>query len=901
MNGDNGARPGWPVVGRDDELRQALTMLDGGAPGGGVALTGASGVGKSTLARELATVLGARGRRVRFVLGTETGRAVPLGAFSRAVRVPGAREPAVILAGAYADLAQDDDLVLVVDDAHLLDPLSAMLVQQVATSGVAQLIVTIGSGEPVPDAVTTLLTDRRLRCLHLEPFDREKTALLAGAVLADAVDDRLIDELFRYSGGNALLLRGLLAAESDGGALVHAPDGWHLAGRLRPDRELEDVLDLRLQALAPDELDTVETLAAGEVLDWRVLRTLCRPEVVERLERRGTIQIVADGADLLARLIHPVVGEAALRRAGRVRVRELNGVLAVAQRKHLGHRTGESRLPDVRGRIRLAQYMMNSDLAPDTDVLVTAAASALTMAMFEYAEEFARFAWEHHGGLNAALILAETLSWQGRGVEAESLLAEAQPGDTDATDAKDDTDDTDQWQRWARARVSHLFWGCGRVEAAQQALREATVSATCDQDREALAELRVSLAFFAGDLDTAINAGLTLRSGVGHRRTRAWQAMMTSTAWALGLAGRFDEASQLVNTELRSTGVGAVGMQRLATALAELTAHLEAGDLAAADRVVDAYDSKGVGLSGGDVVQSAIRGLTDLARGSVATACNALTDVVSVLTQGFPGGWVTLLAAWCAQAQGARGDPAAAAAALDSAEQDAGPQVAVFAPELELARAWVRAAAGEITAARSHAARAAQMAQRTGMAAVEARALHTAVRFGDRSLAGRLTELADRLGTDMAAAFALQARGMASHRGDLLDAAAARFTALGAMALAADSAAQAAGEYDRLGDRSSAFAAAHHARVVADACVLDSPAVRAAARPLPISAREREIAELAVAGLSNRLIAERLSVSVRTIDGHLYRIFAKLGIAHRDELTPLFEELHHGDDNVPAT
>jgi DNA-binding CsgD family transcriptional regulator len=41
---------------------------------------------------------------------------------------------------------------------------------------------------------------------------------------------------------------------------------------------------------------------------------------------------------------------------------------------------------------------------------------------------------------------------------------------------------------------------------------------------------------------------------------------------------------------------------------------------------------------------------------------------------------------------------------------------------------------------------------------------------------------------------------------------------------------------------------------------------------------------LAAAGLSNRQIAERLSVSVRTVEGHIYRIFAKLGIERREQL-----------------
>ena len=44
---------------------------------------------------------------------------------------------------------------------------------------------------------------------------------------------------------------------------------------------------------------------------------------------------------------------------------------------------------------------------------------------------------------------------------------------------------------------------------------------------------------------------------------------------------------------------------------------------------------------------------------------------------------------------------------------------------------------------------------------------------------------------------------------------------------------------------------------------------------------------LVAAGLSNRQIADRLLVSVRTAEGHLYRIFTKLAINSRDQLIHL--------------
>jgi DNA-binding CsgD family transcriptional regulator len=66
-----------------------------------------------------------------------------------------------------------------------------------------------------------------------------------------------------------------------------------------------------------------------------------------------------------------------------------------------------------------------------------------------------------------------------------------------------------------------------------------------------------------------------------------------------------------------------------------------------------------------------------------------------------------------------------------------------------------------------------------------------------------------------------------------------------------------------------------------------------AAAPLPgalspqdaLSAQELQIAKLAAEGLSNREIGERLYLSPRTVGSHLYRIFRKLGIASRAQLS----------------
>jgi DNA-binding NarL/FixJ family response regulator len=51
--------------------------------------------------------------------------------------------------------------------------------------------------------------------------------------------------------------------------------------------------------------------------------------------------------------------------------------------------------------------------------------------------------------------------------------------------------------------------------------------------------------------------------------------------------------------------------------------------------------------------------------------------------------------------------------------------------------------------------------------------------------------------------------------------------------------------------------------------------------PDPLSQREQEVLTLLVEGLSNKAIAQRLYLSVRTVEGHLAHIYGKLGVHSR--------------------
>ena len=64
----------------------------------------------------------------------------------------------------------------------------------------------------------------------------------------------------------------------------------------------------------------------------------------------------------------------------------------------------------------------------------------------------------------------------------------------------------------------------------------------------------------------------------------------------------------------------------------------------------------------------------------------------------------------------------------------------------------------------------------------------------------------------------------------------------------------------------------------------DAPPGAARRHAGPLTAREREVAALVAAGLTNRRIAARLAVSERTVDAHVARVLAKLGAASRAQI-----------------
>ncbi|WP_326545703.1 ATP-binding protein [Mycolicibacterium sp. ND9-15] len=252
----------------------------------GAALIGPAGVGKSTLARAAVDRLRAAYTRVDWVTATAPMAAVPFAAFARLIDIPETGKTADVLRSARESLG--DGRLLVIDDAHLLDPLSAALVYQLAVSAAATLILTVAPHGVMADGVPALWDDGLVERIELEPagHDDRRLAVAVDEFIAGlprdahrvleyfAVDDPLaLDELEALAGGEAV--DSALAS----GAVVD-DDGW-----LRPAHPL--FADAVREALGGPELRRLR----GELVD----RLAARPGhgAIDRL-RRGVLALDSD-------------------------------------------------------------------------------------------------------------------------------------------------------------------------------------------------------------------------------------------------------------------------------------------------------------------------------------------------------------------------------------------------------------------------------------------------------------------------------------------------------------------------------------------------------------------------------------------------------------------------------
>ena len=875
---------GWPLVGREDELGLVADALAGRGDRRNVVLAGAPGVGKTRLAKEALARCEAEGLATRWTVATRSSATIPFGALLAILPdPPGATLGIPDLARWARDVligsAGGQPLVLAVDNGHLLDEGSAALLHLLAAGGQAAVLVTVVSGSRPPDAVTSLWKDELAVRVDLQALNRDEFERLVGEALAGQVDGRTLALLWDATRGNALYLREVLLTGRDLGALAVHDGVWRWSGPMVVGTGLHELIADRVEALGEAERRVVELVALGEPLGAAVVESLTSADALDGAGRRGLLTIEVTGRRTDVRLVHPLYAEAIRASIPAVRARRLRDELSSAIEAAGTRRPGDT--------LRVATWRLEAGSAHHPALLVEASKAAVALHDPELGRrlaEAAALAGDATTAFTARRALADSLYSLGRFDEIVELLPAldaAAASDRDRASAAD-------------LRAVTLCWGLGRAGEAMAVLRAAIAeideASECDYLRAQLA----AISFYAGNVGEAVE----LARGVLERNPQPGATRLIAQmggAAALCVSGANDEAMALLQEGLPL----AMSMaNEMPFAPAQLLGtlgltHWLGGRFHEAEVVAESLFSTAAAQGADEAIGilAMARGAIALYRGRVTAAAAHLTEAASRLRELDIGRFLPWTLALLTQAHALRRDVPAAARSLADARAVATESSGVFLPDLELAAAWLDAAQGELSAARRRAKDAADDGAAHGQFAYVAVALHDVVRLGGaHDVAADLNAVSARVGGGLAPLFAKHATALAADDADALDSVSEQFEGIGALLMAAEAAREASVVHSGAGRRARASAASARAdRMLAECEGASSPASRAVGEgTVELTRREREVAEMAARGLTTPEIADRLVVSPRTVETHLYRAFGKLGVTTRAELRSVF-------------
>lgn len=426
-------------------------------------------------------------------------------------------------------------------------------------------------------------------------------------------------------------------------------------------------------------------------------------------------------------------------------------------------------------RLRLMSLAMDSDARQRPADVVAAAQQALRLGDMALGERLARAALERSGGLAARLTLAHALGWQGRGREADAVLADVDP--TGLTEAA--------LMEWALLRAANQFWMLGEPERATAFLRTVRTRVADAGPRTTLDALSATFAMNAGNVVHAVKvADEVLASPSADDQAVAWAG--SAAALCAARQGRFGDVEPLAQ---RALGAEHPGLLRFTIGLGQTTTLLLAGRLDEARQLARQFTDFAELQQPGRAIGEVLLAHVLLAGGEFDSAAELLTPATATLERtGYS--WGPLSLTLLATALSQLGDTAAAAKALSRAESRHGTKSALFAPELGVARAWrlalMRDSHGAVAAARE----AARAAERGGQRAVAVRVWHEAVRLGDSRAVDPLARLCDEIDCVVSRIALAHARALTAGDAEALGAVSDELASIGMHAAAADAAAQ---------------------------------------------------------------------------------------------------------------
>lgn len=874
-----------PLVGRFGVMAAVVDcLLDVNGPG--VLLFGDAGIGKTALINEVVHELGHHVRPFRVFAGP-TLASVPFAALAPLLTglTPGQiNEPLSVLRAVVAALnpagqSHPAPAVLIVEDAHHLDESSVAVLAQLAAAEAAKVVFLCRPYPAPPAEVFSMWSEGLVDRFDLQPLSELEVNQLCAQALGAPVVQSTSAVLCKYSSGNPMFLLELIEHAKSLGQLVCRNDAWMLSGELRGTSvRLMDLVRNQILLLDAEQRETLETVALAEPVPLNVVQQASDSSALDELQELNFIEIGSDPARHV-RLAQPLVGEV---------IRQLvpTAHSMTIRRRIMGLMEAKPQTMD--GLLRYVSWGLESGTkVSDADIL-EAAQLANRLFIPSYVERVAGAIKDPSLRLAAQVEVARAKWYRGDIKGSVSSLA----GVVDRTSDP-------RTVRQASMLAAQL---AGRQGVGPNAIKQAAY-----EWEAALARLAESpQGIDSRELELGkLGSRLLSLEGLqaeGHyveteRELRQiWKetdddesrlVAGTLLAEAMAVTGRPVSALQILMgiQEMVATS-GDWGLQYAGFVMrAYILALQQAGEF----DVLESFLRKHVSQAPNSLIYSGgllhlAAGMVDLRRGDLGVGLPRLRQAVSMLRVSDMGSELPDAVAAAAYAASILKRRDTAMTYL--AEYDVLIRAGVH-PTL-LAQGHAAVAKAEQSGSQTAIARLMSLADSAaadGAIGAEIDILMLVLRLGDPSVARRLIAVAEgREGST--AEFALSVGLALAHKDadrliELSDSAAKE----GLELAAADCASHALRILESRGDKARQLEGQRLLKRRTAALDKAGPAVEGGSPDLQkLTRREQEIATLVQAGSSNKDIALSLGLSLRTVEGHLYRMFAKLGIGHREDL-----------------
>ncbi|MHA7155243.1 LuxR C-terminal-related transcriptional regulator [Arthrobacter sp. TMN-50] len=875
----------WPLTGRNDELtvlREAVAQ-----PGcRGAVLTGPAGIGKTVLARRAASDVEDEYELI-YLRGSALTADMPYGAlnfFLSELDDEAVDNPLILLRSLqnlFTSRAGGKSTLILVDNIEALDSASAMAIAHLVRSDAVKVLLVCQTLQAAPEEFSDLWKDGLIRRVDLAPLSLADTAELLTAGLEAPVSRSVVLDTWHASGGNPLFLQAIGREQVDSGYIT-VQEGIWVAGTHRapdPGRTITERILSRLARLTPDQRKTAEIISIVGVMPLELLTEFADGAEVDALMDTGIFQIEQLQPPIV-RVGIGLIGDVIRRQVPIGRSRELLHQLAAASLQ----------LPmPALSRMNYAAWCLDCSMDIDPGLAIEAAQLANRYFNPEGALRFLGVIPPDLVGVSVVIEEARAYGVQGDTARALEILDRFVGSEWDRSDLG-------EW-------VGMMVLKCRLLT--RDPVRHVEVDALLDDLRE-----RLTLEGQAGRKDLAgplakielLDAELSAYNGDYPAMIEPLDELLKQSdldadvrhqlcGWlseALCMTGRQDDAMQLSRLVLSRLADSAADPLLSESAQVRLfSVMLMSGQWERCLSMLNdhaelplagIYDGASLELAEGCLYAYAGRG---------PEALGKLLPALSQLRIRDHQEFLSLAEAATAYAYALSGD------AYLSMSHLAGVDLTSRRYDWHTSRTTRYFAVLASTATRDPLDAAREMLRLADEDRAEGNLGHELF-FLCQAVQLGLTEVAERLATSgmdgqgaYAQICALYGKGVASGDTDQILKAATLAADVGNRRLASD----AAGLVQRLtldnpgdGERRAAVAADGVLRVIGRGSgelrqrVLDK-----------LTERERSIASLVADGSSNRDIASLLTLSIRTVEGHMYQVYAKLGVSNRSQLKMILE------------